>query len=54
MPVTIADVVAAKDEAVEEIKRLRAKLDAIHDITQDNSVPCWQKIQNIEATARYQ
>lgn len=35
-----------------EIERLQRQLSDIHEITQDNSVPAWSKLQNIEATAR--
>lgn len=32
--------------------RLRKALESIHDITQETkNVPCWQALQNIEATA---
>ena len=36
-----------------QVSRLEKKLTEIHEITQDTtlSVPCWQKLQNIEATA---
>ena len=41
-----------RDEKKEN-ERLRRKLEEIHDITQDTTlnVECWQKLQNIEATA---
>lgn len=41
------------DAAADEIERLRKKLEEIHDITQDTTlhVECWQKLQNIAATA---
>ena len=39
--------------AIDEIARLRKKLEEIHDITQDTTlhIECWQKLQNIAATA---
>ena len=40
--------------SVPGVERLRRKLEEIHDITQDtprSGVECWQKIQNIAATA---
>jgi hypothetical protein len=40
-------------ELFEENERLYRKLNEIHDIAQDTTlgVECWQKLQNIEATA---
>lgn len=36
-----------------ELVRLRRKMEEIHDITQDTTlnVECWQRLQNIAATA---
>lgn len=34
------------------IQRLRKRLADIHEISQDNAVPDWQKLQNIAATAQ--
>lgn len=47
------DILAKLIDAEAALRRMRQKLEEIHDITQETNprIECWEKLQNIEATA---